>query len=535
MRVQIMGIEPQPGDPPDSGLPLLISDSRHLIICRMTPSLLSKFAKGAFQKHTIIDIQSLTLKIACTFDFVYLLVDDCNFSASLQLLPVLEADYRRLADINKHRVVRDAMNKYRVVWSIHFPPSPHQQNEHGENSETENSGWDFNAEVGVLSGALPAHSVQLFDEWGSRDAAFDDAMCAESEDENENVNENESECKRSDKEENEEEEEEEEAAAKEREAQRRRTGNGCDWLHFLFPRFQDVPNRIKQQKVAPMKKPTHTPTKQRTKRKRPSTNTNKASEVENFSQTSFGSSIAPEDMIEALDAAEAQFNASKAQKKKEMSSEKTEEEESEEKAGDFEKPTYSLTERMASGRAVSASASVNDSILSVQESVDGASQNGERILTLPEEMELDEDDADRRQQQRLEAVEEEEHPQQQSQPMEEDEEDQEEEQPIDPAYLGEITRSDLNRVFRYLVRVGKELNRGNDTNPNNPFRFCDCLTLRALIVQCNNNKHRHLFIRVNHADIPNHSPVSPKYTYQDVAATSACMHDHAGSSEAQYQ
>ena len=171
-----MAIERQPGDPPDSGLPLKISDSRHSIMCRITPTLLSKFAAGAFAKHTIIDITSLCLKIACTFDFVYLLVHDCPFSASLQLLPVLEADNRQLADINKHRVVRDAVAKFRVAWSIEFLPSPDERDPDTSTAADadSDSGWDFNQEVGTLSGTLPAHEPHIFDGWGQGGAALDD-------------------------------------------------------------------------------------------------------------------------------------------------------------------------------------------------------------------------------------------------------------------------------------------------------------------------------------------------------------------------
>ena len=55
------------------------------------------------------------------------------------------------------------------------------------------------------------------------------------------------------------------------------------------------------------------------------------------------------------------------------------------------------------------------------------------------------------------------------QAMEEDEEEEEDVEPVDREYLGLITRSDLDRVHRYLVRVGKELNRDNNGKPGNPF------------------------------------------------------------------
>lgn len=43
-------------------------------------------------------------------------------------------------------------------------------------------------------------------------------------------------------------------------------------------------------------------------------------------------------------------------------------------------------------------------------------------------------------------------------------------EPFDPDYFGGITRSNLDRIHRYFIKLGKKLNASNNNDPSNPFR-----------------------------------------------------------------
>merc|ERR1712228_771203 len=100
----------------------------------------------------------------------------------------------------------------------------------------------------------------------------------------------------------------------------------------------------------------------------------------------------------------------------------------------FIPPKYSITERMKNNKCNAA----DESIISVQESV----VNESNITTNEQQMNVDDDN-------------------------EEDEQGMDD--LVDREYLGELTRSDLERMHRYFIKVGAILNANNNNDPNNPF------------------------------------------------------------------
>merc|ERR1712228_957537 len=205
-------------------------------------------------------------------------------------------------------------------------------------------------------------------------------------------------------------------------------GNQCDWIHSLYVKYENIPSKVRKTKVHEIKKPHHTPSKSPKRKKKINQSPNRAQiesteeqkEVPSFSQSSWKS----QDILLCDKAVEEH------QKKQRANSEDV-------ALPAFIPPKYSITERMKNNKCNAA----DESIISVQESV----VNESNITTNEQQMNVDDDN-------------------------EEDEQGMDDmDEYVDREYLGELTRSDLERMHRYFIKVGAILNANNNNDPNNPF------------------------------------------------------------------
>lgn len=292
-------------------------------------------------------------------------------------------------------------------------------------------------------------------------------------------------------------------------------GNECDWMECLYPNFDDIPAKIKAMTIKPIEKPKHTPSKIPKKRKHHhvqesssnnhnlasskrqkispsrvqqqfennllSTSHDHASQQKDYSQQSWGSGD-----ILAIDQAVEKHK--QMQQKQQM---QKEQHQPHKQQIPFQHPTYSLTQRY--GNMVNnynRNRNINDSIVSVQESI-ASVDNNDNINILSQESVLITHEPKFRKREIIEDQDNDQDDEEEEQEKDDQDEtdlndlfgdvgsdddndmDHEEDfmnEAIDPDYLGAISRNDLDRIHRYFIKVGKILNADNNNNPNNPFR-----------------------------------------------------------------
>ena len=474
------------------GLTLTIHDTANTIQCLIAPKLIGAHGPNAFDKFVIFNLSHVELKISQTLNSVYLLVTKCSFYTAIPTYRV--GKRKHFQNINDLNMIKLSLQRWLTVFAMEFRSDPNSE-EHdislnkipfSEHSALESFGFDNeitalrnnsdNAisstdDFEVLTSAR-LHEYDLCDlvEEESDDEYVEytqpkDTEAAADVDNDEDMEQEENGSnpnkKPSDKEEMDEDEEKQIVEVTTGCTARRvlideaMRGNQCDWMHSLYTEYDDIPIKIRQLKVAEITKPHHTPSKSpKQKRKFPSSQIQmevvvevkeeeEHKEVQTYSQSSWKS----QDILLCDKAVEEHQKQRQRENSEDVSS------------PDFRPPTYSLTERMKNIKCSNGTNESIVSIVSVQESV--GDQSGINLENA-QQMNVDDDDEENGEGvddlDLLDDIEEEE--------VEDGDDDMDEY--VDREYLGELTRSDLDRMHRYFIKIGAKLNANNNNDPDNP-------------------------------------------------------------------
>eukprot|EP01083_Nonionella_stella_P040408 109673_1 len=423
--VQIVGRKKRASyQPESSGLTLVMSDGEVQINCKIIPQILAKYNSTAFEKNAIIHLNTIELRIVNDLSSLYFLAMDCTFSSSIPVVSV--GQNKSIKFINSLKSVQRLLNKYRATLSHTFPPDPDDPHPGFDSNHLPYSlhSAQESFELETDTDSLHITSTVATEPWRNKRLENGDLneLCGEQEDNREQKDTNKN---KSDKEEMEDEPIETNTFI----------ANTCDWLSDLYPNPNRIPKVLKRGKQ-PMIKPQHgtlnddaSPIKKTrivTEYKEDVRDGDGSSGSQNYSQASWTST----------DVLQCDLAVKHKQREKELQSE-------------FVKPTYSLTERYKTKE------NVNDSIVSIQESVASDVDQNHNTKDDSGIIEMDELLASEDDMETNETVE--------APPDAMNE-------PINRNYLGLITPLDLQRIRRYFIKIGEELNAENNCDPNNPFR-----------------------------------------------------------------